>query len=126
VFRILDKRSAVLIWLRRSDPIFNTGNDTMRPAHHFESKCSITMSTREEWNNGFKPPPVLKEVVWYTTGLRRQWGARAGVFWRSWRRIDIEKFSRPRLELSWSVATKFKGLLDQINASVFSVIVRHI
>jgi len=24
----------------------------MRPAYHFEPKCNITVSTREEWNKG--------------------------------------------------------------------------
>jgi hypothetical protein len=125
MFRILVTRSVVLMWLRRSDAIFNTGHDTMRPAYSLEPKCSVTLSTREEWNKRPRPPPVLKGLVWFTNGSRTQWGARAGVFWRSWRRIDVEEFSRPRFALPWPVAAKFEGRLDQRNISVFSVIVKH-
>jgi len=114
------------MWLRRSDPIFNTRNDTMRTAYHFEPRCNITMSTREEWNKGPRPPSVLKRLVCYTYGSRTHWRARPGLFWRSWRRTDIHQFSRPRFALSSPVATKFEGLLDQRNISVFSVIVKHL
>jgi uncharacterized membrane protein (DUF485 family) len=100
VFRILVTRNVVLIGFEVRIAYLIRGNDTMRPPYHFEPKCSIKISTREEWNKGSRPPPVLQGLVWYTNGLRTRWGARAGVFWRSWRRIAIQQFSRPRFALS--------------------------
>ena len=87
MFRILVTRSAVLIWFRRSDPIFKTGNDTVRSAYHFESKCIKTMSTREDWNKGSRPPPVLKGVVWYRNGLRTLWDS-------DWRLLVMQEKDR--------------------------------
>jgi len=108
VFRNLVTHNFVLMWFRRSDPVFNTINDTMGPAYLFKPKCTIPMSTRDEWNKGPRPLPIFKGLVCYTYGSRPHWRARAGLFWRSWRWIDIHQFSRPRFALSWPVATKFK------------------
>jgi hypothetical protein len=40
--------SSILMRLQKSDPIFNMGDDVMRPPFNLEPKCRITMLTREQ------------------------------------------------------------------------------
>jgi hypothetical protein len=56
----------------------------MRPAYNFEPKYRVTILTREEWTEGLGSPPVVKGLVWYTDGSRKQGrGAGAGVYGHS-------------------------------------------
>jgi ribonuclease HI len=72
------------------------GNDIMRPAYNFEPKYRVTLLTREELTKGTGPPPVVKELVWYTDGSRMQDGRTgAGVYGQSEGRrlsISLEKY----------------------------------
>jgi hypothetical protein len=45
-------QSSILMWLQRSDPIFNMEVDCVRPAFNLEHKYRVTMFTREEWTRG--------------------------------------------------------------------------
>jgi hypothetical protein len=50
--------------LQRSDPIFNMVFDVIRPAFNLETKCRVTMLTREEGTRGPGTPLVVKGLVW--------------------------------------------------------------
>jgi len=43
---------------QKSDPIFNTGVDVMKPVFNLEPKYRVTMLTREEWTTGPGTPAV--------------------------------------------------------------------
>jgi hypothetical protein len=47
---------SILIRLQQSDPIFNMGVNTMRPAFNLEPKYGVTLLTREVWTKGTSVP----------------------------------------------------------------------
>jgi hypothetical protein len=56
--------SSILMWLQRSDTIFNMGVDVMRPAFSLEPQYRDTTLTRKEWTRGPGTPPVVKGLIW--------------------------------------------------------------
>jgi hypothetical protein len=52
--------TSILVWLQKSDHIFNMGVGVMRPTFNLEPKYRVTMLTREEWIRGPGTPPVVK------------------------------------------------------------------
>jgi len=72
--------SSILKQLQQSDPIFNTGVDTVRPAFNLEPKYRVSMLTREDWTKGLGAPPEVKGLVWYTDGSKTKEGTGAGAF----------------------------------------------
>jgi len=61
------EHSCMLRRLQKSDPMFNTGVDVMKPVFNLESKYTVTMLTRGEWSRN---PPAVKGLVWFTDGSR--------------------------------------------------------
>jgi len=51
--------SIILMWIQKSDPIFNMGVEVMRSAYNFEPKYRVPMLARGEWTRGPRPSPVV-------------------------------------------------------------------
>jgi hypothetical protein len=82
--------SCILTRLQKSDPIFNTRVDFMRPVFNLEPRYRVTMLTREEWARCPGTPPMVKGLVWYTDGSKTVEGTGAGVYGQSVnRRLSI-------------------------------------
>ena len=66
------RHSSILTRLRKSDLIFNTGVDIIRPAGNLESKYRVTMLTTEEWTKAPGTSPAVKGLVWYIECNRKR------------------------------------------------------
>ena len=73
----------ILMRLRQSDPILNTGVNVMRPVFNFEPKYRVTTLTREDWTIATGTPPVVKGIVWFTDGSKMKEGIGAGFYGQS-------------------------------------------
>lgn len=105
--------SNILMWLERSDPIFNMGFDVMRPALNIETKYKVTMLTREEWTREPGTPPVVKGLVWCTDRSSMMEGNCVGVYGQYLgRRLNISLGKR---------ATVFQVEVYAIWASVYEI-----
>jgi hypothetical protein len=71
--------SCILTRLQKSDHIFNTGVNVMKPVFNLEPKYRVTVLTRDEWTRGPGTPPAVKRLVWFMDGSRTAEGTRAGV-----------------------------------------------
>jgi len=79
-----------LMRLQKSDPIFRTVVDIMKPVFNLDPKYRVTMLTREEWTRRHGAPPAVKELIWSTDGSRTVERIRAGLYGQSAdRRLSI-------------------------------------
>jgi hypothetical protein len=76
--------------LQKSDPIFNTGVDVIRPVLNLEPKYKVTMLTKEKLTRGPKTSPAIKGLLWFMDGSRTAEGTGAGDYEQSAdRRLSI-------------------------------------
>jgi hypothetical protein len=64
---------------QKSDHIFNTGVEVMKPVFNLEPKYRVTVLSRHEWTRGPGNPPAVKGLVWFMDGSRTVEGTGAGV-----------------------------------------------
>ena len=82
--------SSILMWLQRSDPIFNMGVDVMRPVFNLEPQYKDLTLTRKEWTRGPGTPPVVNVLIWFIDWSRMMEGTKARVYGQSLgRRLSI-------------------------------------
>jgi len=75
--------SSLLMWLQRSDPIFNMGVDITRPVFNLEPQYKDTTLTRKEWTRGPGTPPVVNVLVWLRDWSRLMGGTKARLYGQS-------------------------------------------
>ena len=69
--------------LQKSDLIFGTYSDVLRPPHNFEPYYRVIILTTEVWTREGGTPPALKRLVRYTYVSRTPvGGCTAGVYWQ--------------------------------------------
>ena len=78
-----EELSSVLMQFQQSDPMFNIGVDTMRPAYNFEPQCGVAMLTREDWTKATGASTAVKGLVWFTDGSKMGEGTGAGIYGQS-------------------------------------------
>jgi hypothetical protein len=71
--------SHILTQLQKSDPIYNTGVDIMKPVFNLEPKYRVTMLTRQEWTRSPRTP-VVKGLFCFTDRSRTAEGTGVGVY----------------------------------------------
>jgi len=109
--------TSILMWLYRSDPIFNKAFGIMKPTFNLEPKYRVTVLTREEWIRGPGTPSVVKGLIWFTYGSRtieengtrvhgQSLGRRLSICLR-----NMLQFFRLKYMLFWFVSMKFKWKL---------------